>query len=615
MAEQQRGILARILIGVWNLFNFTRRLVFGVIALFLLIVFFVAMRGGAPKLLDRTALVLDPKGAIVEQYTNDAAQRALSGMLGDKIKQVQLRDILRAIDGAAKDPRIARIVLKPDAIDSAGVSTLREIGAALDRFKASGKSVVAVSDGMTQGQYYLAAHANTILLHPGALEGVLITGFGAYRTYFKDALDWLGVDVHLFRVGEYKSYAEPYIRNDASPDAKEAALYWMNGVWGDFVKDIAAARHLDAAKLTALTDNYADAVAAAHGDMAKLALDNKLVDRLATPDQARDWLIAQGVKDKHTFRQIDFQDYAGMLERETTLDRRPQVAVVVAEGEILGGDQPQGTVGGDSTAKLIRRAREDDAVKAIVLRVNSPGGDAFASELIRREVELTKQAHKPIIVSMGDVAASGGYWISMDGDQIFAEPTTITGSIGIFGLFFGIPNTLAKIGIHTDGVGTTPLADAIDPRRALDPKVGATIQAVIDKGYQDFIDKVAAARRKTPEQIDAIARGRVWSGAQAQQRGLVDRLGGIEDAIAAAAKAANLGTEYRVSYVEKPLSTWERLAMNLGNDALAHYAHAVLPDMPLTLLAQPDVRDQLKLLQAAQAKKLGVYAYCFCQMR
>lgn len=615
MEPKKRGVLASIVIGIWAAFNFIRRFVFGVIALFLLIAFLVAIRSSTPKLQDRTALVLDPKGSIVEQYANDAMQRALSGALGDRARQSQLRDIVRAIDGAAKDPRIARIVLKPDGIDSAGVSTLREIGAALDRFKASGKQIVAVSDGMTQSQYYLAAHANTILLHPDSLEGVLITGFGSFRTYFKDALDWLGVDVHLFRVGEYKSYAEPYIRNDASPDAKEAALFWMNGVWGDFVKDIATARHLDAAKLTALTDNYADAVTAAHGDMAKLALDNKLVDRLATPDQARDWLITQGVKDEHTFRQINFQDYANMLDRDKPLDKRPLVAVVVAEGEILGGDQPQGTVGGDSTAKLIRRAREDDAVKAIVLRVNSPGGDAFASELIRREVELTKQAHKPIIVSMGDVAASGGYWISMDGDQIFAEPTTITGSIGIFGLFFGIPNTLAKIGIHTDGVGTTPLAGAIDPRRALDPKIGATIQAVIDKGYQDFIHKVAAARHKTPEQIDAIARGRVWSGAQALDRGLVDKLGGLEDAIAAAVKVANLGTNYRVSYVEKPLSTWERLAMNLGNNALAGYAHAVLPDMPIGLLAQPDVRDQLKLLQSMQSKKLGVYAYCFCQMR
>ena len=615
MADKKRGVITGLFVGLWNLLNFTRRLVLNLIFLFLLVVIFVALRTGAPKLQDRTALVFDPKGSIVEQYTNNAAQRALSGAFGDKLKEVQLRDILRAIDAAADDPRIERMVIDADEIESAGISTLREIGVAIERFKQSGKQVVAISNGMTQGQYYLAAHASKIVLHPDSLEGVLLTGFGAYRSYFKDALDWLGVDVHLFRVGEYKSYAEPYIRNDQSPESREADLYWMNDVWGDYLKDIAAARHLDATQLGAQIENYATSIKAAGGDMAKLALDSKLVDQLATRDQARDLLIAQGVKQEHSFRQIDFQDYLGLVEHDTPLDRRPQVAVVVAEGEILGGDQPPGTVGGDSTAKLIRQARENDRVKAIVLRVNSPGGDAFASELIRREVELTKQAQKPVIVSMGDVAASGGYWISMNGDQIFAEPTTITGSIGIFGLFMTIPNTLAKIGVHTDGVGTTSIADGIDPRRPLDPKIGDIIQSIIDKGYHDFISKVAVARHKTPEQIDTIARGRVWSGAQAKERGLVDKLGGLGDAVAAAAQVANLGANYQVRYVEKPLSAWERFALNLSNDTLAHFAHALLPDLPRSLLAQPDVQDQLKLLQTLSRNKVGVFAYCFCEMR
>ncbi len=615
MAEQQRGAIMRFLIGAWRLFNFTRRLVFGVIAVFVLIGFIAALRTGAPKLLDKTALVLDPKGSIVEQYTNDAAQRALSNLAGDKSKQTQLRDVLKAIDAAAKDPRIARIVLEPDGIDSAGLSTLREIGAALDRFKAAGKQVIAVSNGMTQGQYYLAAHANTILLHPDSLEGVLLTGFASYRNYYKDALDWLGVDVHVFKVGTYKSYPEPYVRNDASPDAKQADLFWMSDIWSDYLKDIAATRHLDPAKISARIADYADAVKFAGGDMAKLALADKLVDKLATPDEARQMLIADGARDGHTYRQIDFADYAALVEREHPLDLRPQVAVVVAEGEILPGNQPQGTVGGESTAKLIRRARDDTSVKAVVLRVNSPGGDAFSSELIRREVELTKAAHKPVIVSMGNVAASGGYWISMDGDEIFAEPTTITGSIGIFGIMMNVPNTLAKIGIHTDGVGTTPLADAIDPRRALDPAVGATLQAVIDNGYQRFIHKVAAARHKTPDEIDAVAQGRVWSGEQARERGLVDKIGGLEDAIAAAAQAAHLGDNYRVAYVEKPLTFWERLAMNMSNDALVRFAHAVLPQMPLGLLDQPQIRAQLRLLQGVRDGQLGVYAYCFCSLR
>ena len=311
----------------------------------------------------------------------------------------------------------------------------------------------------------------------------------------------------------------------------------------------------------------------------------------------------------------DCDDYLSVLARETPIDTRPQIAVVVAEGEILPGDQPAGTVGGDSTAKLLRLARENSKVRAVVLRVNSPGGDAFSSELIRREVELTKAAGKPVIVSMGDVAASGGYWISMNGDQIFAEPNTITGSIGIFGLFASVPKTLAKIGVHTDGVATTSLAGALDPRRELDPKVADIIQSIINKGYQSFIGKVAAARGKTPEQINAIARGRVWSGAQAKERGLVDQLGGLREASAAAAKAANLGEDYQLRYVEKEMSAWERYAVGLSSDVLARLGRAFVPDVARVLLAQPDVQGQLRLLSALDANKVGVFAYCFCEIK
>ena len=615
MADKKRGLLAGFVIGVWNALNFARRLLFNLIFLALVIILVVAMRSGAIRLQDRTALVLAPKGNIVEQYTSEPAQRALAGAFGNQVKEVQLRDILQALDAAALDKRIERLVIVPDEIDIAGISTLREIGTAIDRFKQAGKEVVVVSNGMSQGQYFLAAHASEILLHPDSFDGVMLTGFAAYRSYFKDALDWLGVNVHLFRVGEYKSYAEPYIRNNASADAKEADLYWMNGVWAEYLKEIGTARKLDPKQIAAQIDNYPDAIKAVGGNMAKLALQQKLVDRLVTRDQADAELIAKGVKDDKTFRQVDFQDYLGIVQREKLTDMRPQIAVVVAQGEILSGDQPQGTIGGDSTADLIRAAREDDHIKAVVLRVNSPGGDAFASELIRREVELTKQAHKPLIVSMGDVAASGGYWISMDGDQIFAEPTTITGSIGIFGLFMEIPNTLAKIGVHTDGVGTTAFAGAIDVRRPLDPKIGDMIQSVIDNGYQSFITRVAAARHKTPQEIDAIARGRVWSGEQAKERGLVDQLGGLKEAITAAAQRAGLGDNYRVHYVEKALTAWERFVMGMSHDAMTRIGQAALPEVARSLLAQPEVRTQLKLLQGLDSHKVGVFAYCFCEMK
>jgi len=612
MAEIKRGFLARLFIGVWNLINFTRLLVFNAIFLLLVILFISALRSSSPVLRARSALVLDPRGDIVEQYTVAPAQRAFSGLLGETPKEVQLRDLLDVIDAAAADQRIERLVLVPDQIESAGFSTLREIGSALDRFRASGKEVIAVASGMSQGHYYLAAHADEILLHPQG--AVLLEGLGRYRTYYKDMLDRLGVVVHLFRVGEYKSAAEPYVRNDASPESKDADLYWMNGVWGDYLKDVATARKLDVAQLTAQIQNYPEAIKAAQGDLAKLALDQKLVDKLATRDEARTLLIEKGLRDDKTFRQVGFQEYLHVVQRERVLDvRRQQVAVVVAEGEIVGGEQAGGTIGAESLSRLVREAREDDAVKAMVLRVNSPGGEVFASELIRREVELTRTAGKPVIVSMGDVAASGGYWISMNANRIYAEPTTITGSIGIFGLFANIPDTLGKIGVHTDGVGTTPFAGAFDVRRPLDPNIGAVIQSVIDKGYRDFIGNVAKARGKTPEQIDAIARGRVWSGEQAKERGLVDELGGLKDAIAAAAQAANLGSDYRVRYIEKDLTFWERMALDLNAEALTGMSRAVVPDF--ARFAAPELRHQLSLLRNLAGNKLGVFAYCFCEIR
>ena len=613
MADKKPGFIVGLFQGLWGALNFLRRLTFNLIFVFLAVVFVVAVLARSPMLRARSALVLDPKGNIVEQYTSAPAQRAFAGFFGDKVHEVQLRDILAVIAAAAADEHIERLVLVPDDIQGAGLASLREIAASIDHFKQSGKEVIAVSNGMTQGQYYLAAHADQVLLHPQG--AVLLEGLGRYRSYYKDALDRLGVAVHLFRVGEYKSAAEPYVRNDSSPEAKDADLYWMNGVWGDYLKDIAAARKLDATQLSVQIQNYPDAIKESEGDLAALALKQKLVDRLATRDEARSLLIEKGVKDDKTFRQIDFLDYLHRIDREKLPDARAQVAVVVAEGEIVGGDQAPGTVGGESTSYLVRAAREDDKVKALVLRVNSPGGEVFASELIRREVELTRLSGKPVIVSMGDVAASGGYWISMNANRIFAEPTTITGSIGIFGLIANFPDTLAKIGVHTDGVGTTPFAGAFDIRRALDPKIGSVIQSVIDKGYRDFIGNVARARNKTPAEIDAIARGRVWSGSQAKERGLVDELGGLSDATAAAAQAASLGTDYRVRYVEKDLTFWEKLALDLNSQALAGVGHAAVPEFARGWLTQPDLRNQLALLRSLGGNKVGVFAYCFCEIR
>lgn len=616
MSIKPSGVIRRLLCGVWNALNFTRLLVFNLIFVAILIAIAAAFFSTRPGIAARTALVLDPKGSIVEQYSIDPAQRALANLSGNQSKEVQLRDLLRVIDAATTDARIERIVLIPDEIASAGLASLRDLGAALDRFRAAGKQVVAVSGGMGQSQYLLAAHADRILLDPDG--AVLLEGLSSYRSYFKDALDKLGVEVHLIKVGTYKSAAEPYILNQASDAAKEAASFWMNGIWQDYLADIARLRKIDAAAISDDIAHYDDRVSAQHGDLAALALAQKLVDQLATRAEARALLRKEGVAEgSDGFRQVDFTRYLAALGGGDELpSRAAQVAVVVAEGEIVAGEQAPGSIGGLSTAQLVRAAREDDRVKALVLRVNSPGGDAHASELIRREVAQTRAAGKPVIVSMGDVAASGGYWIAMDGDEIWAQPNTITGSIGIFGLLVTVPETLAKLGIHTDGVGTTPMAGSLDIRRPLSPQIETILTSVIQRGYAQFIDKVAAARGKTPEQIDAIAQGRVWSGAQAKERGLVDKLGSLEDAIQAAAARAKLAPGYQVHYVERAMSPWERVALNFSNsDALLRIARQAGFSLPAGLFAGSDARQIAGVVQSLNGKRYGAFAHCFCELR
>jgi protease-4 len=617
MSDKKPGAFMRLLRGLWDAVNFARRLVFNFIFLFFALIILAAMFAGGVSLQDKTALVLAPRGELVEQFSADPASRAFARMFGEEQPETQLRDVLRAIEAAAKDSRIDRLVIRPDQLGGAGMASLREVADAIVKFKESGKQVVAYADYMEQRQYYLASVADEVYLHPeGAL---LLEGLARYRSYYREGLqDKLGVDVHLFRVGEFKSAAEPYILDGPSPESREADLFWLNDVWQRYLADIAGHRKLDAATLQADIDNMAERVKAVHGDLAALALQQKLVDALKTQDEFRALMIERGVEDEeiHSFRQVSLDDYLGFLARDTMpIDTRPQIAVVVAQGEIVDGEQPPGVVGGVSTAQLVREAREDEDVKALVLRVDSPGGGVFPSEQIRREVELTRAAGKPVVVSMGDVAASGGYWISMNADEIWADESTITGSIGIFGLFFTIPETLAKIGVRVDGVATTRIAGAFDPRRPLDPAVGEIIQSVIDDGYREFVGKVAEAREQTPEAIDAVARGRVWSGAQAKERGLIDQLGGLRDAIASAAERADLEPgEHGVRYVEKELTPFEKFVVDATRNAAVDALASQL-GVSRSLLGEGAARELTQGLQLLKRDQRPVraVAYCFCE--
>jgi protease IV len=622
---RRRGPIARFFIGLWAAMNFTRRLFFNVLFFGLLLLILAAIGGshGRP-LLDRTTLVIAPEGKLVEQFTSDPASRALARTLGDNgAGEVQLRDLLRVIDAAKDDKRIERVLLRTDRMEFSGYASIREVAAALARLRASGKQVVAFGENFDQNQYLLAAQANEVYLDP--MGGLMLEGLGRYRQYYREGLqDKLGVDVHLFRVGEYKSAAEPYILDAASPASKEADLFWMNDIWQRYLGDIARVRKVTAQQLASDIDTLPQGLQAANGDLAQYALQHKLVDGLKNEEDVDDLLADRGVADDNSddgFREVDFDDYLRHIDSGIeAVDERPQVAVVVAEGEIAGGKQPPGSVGGESTSDLLRDAREDDHVKALVLRVNSPGGEVFASEQIRREIVALKAAGKPVVVSMGDVAASGGYWISMNADRIYADPSTITGSIGIFGLIPTIPRTLAKIGVHTDGVGTTRFAGAFDITRPLDPEVGGMVQSVIDKGYRDFTGRVAQARGRSVAEIDAIARGRVWSGAEAKERGLVDIFGGIDDAIADAATRGKLGKpgNYQVRYIEKQATPFERFFTRFAqNRVAAAWLHDSSLAQALLAHALPQTRGDLRFLDAAMKPSMHgtpvkALAYCFC---
>jgi protease-4 len=571
------GGFGRFLRSLGRGINITRLVIINAIFFGILAIFLIALLvgGHVNKVEDKTVLVLAPEGALVEQYSADAFSRTIARMSGDGVKQVQVRDLVRAIDAAAKDTRISQIVLRTDKLQAGGFAALREVGTALDRFRAAGKPVLAWGVSLDQGQYYLAAHADKLYVDPQG--GVMATGLANYRLFYKDLLDKLGVEVHLFRVGQFKSAAEPFILDHASPESKEADAYWLGGLWSTWIDEVAKMRHIAPAVLRADVDSLAERVRDANGSLADLAVQEKLVDGIATEQQFVNMLREKGVpagKKDQGFRQVQLDGYLADRGFSTSdmLQTGKGVTVVVAEGEITGGKQAQGSIGGDTTAALIRTVRADPRTRALVLRVNSPGGEVYAAEQIRREVELTRAAGIPVIVSMGDVAASGGYWISMNANRIYAEPNTITGSIGIFGMFYTVPDTLAKIGVKSDGVGTSPLAGAFDITRPLDPKVSILIQSIIDKGYRDFVGNVAKARGKDFAAIDAIAQGRVWTGQQALDRGLVDRIGSLDDAIRDAAQQANLGKDFNVRYAEKPMGAFERFLTNVGDSTETHVA-------------------------------------------
>jgi protease-4 len=625
-------MIGRIFGGIWRGLDGLRKFLH---LLLLLVIFgFVvgALRTSIPRITDHSALVIAPRGQIVEQLSGSAVDQALARAQGSRQSETLLWDLVDALKAAKKDARIKAVVFDLNDMEGGGQPTLAELTAAIKDFRASGKKVVAHSTYYGQEQYYVAAVADEIYLDPLGL--VAIDGYDRFRTYYKDLFDKLGVEVNLFRVGAFKSAAEVYIRNDMSPEDREESLAYLNALWLSYRTAVAQARGLKPEDISAYVANSVPALLAAKGDAAKVALDAKLVTGLKSSLEVEHRMVElvgsdspEKVKKKakgdesdagESYNSTSFEDYLRIVEAEKKArgGGKDKIGVIVAAGEILDGSQPPGTVGGESTAQLIREARNDDDVKAIVLRVDSPGGSVLASEQIYREVRAAQKAGKPVVVSMGDLAASGGYYISASADEIWAHPATITGSIGIFGAIPTFQKTLQKIGVSVDGVGTTNLSGQLRIDRALGEDAKKLLQSTIDHGYEEFLQRVADGRKKTRDQVHAIAQGRVWIGTDAKNNGLVDHLGLFDEAVKAAATRANIKGDYRVERIEPDLSWAESLALQIKVWFARNFIGDVVSRSPLL-----QVSRQLEPLQreldrwARMNSRDHRYVYCFCDVR
>ncbi|EDX1667733.1 signal peptide peptidase SppA [Salmonella enterica subsp. enterica serovar Ouakam] len=596
----------------WRVLNFVREMVLNLFFIFLVLVgvgiWMQIGNGSNSEQTARGALLLDISGVIVDKPSTNhrlgALGRQLFGASSDRLQENSLFDIVNAIRQAKDDRNITGIVLDLKNFTGADQPSMRYIGKALSEFRDSGKPVFAVGENYSQGQYYLASFANKIWLSPqGQVD---LHGFATNGLYYKTLLDKLKVSTHVFRVGTYKSAVEPFIRDDMSPAAREADSRWIGELWQNYLHTVSANRQISPQQLFPGAQAIIDGLTSVGGDTAKYALDHKLVDALASSADVEKALTKQfgWSKTENNYRAISYYDYS----LKTPADTGGTIAVIFANGAIMDGEETPGNVGGDTTASQIRDARLDPKVKAIVLRVNSPGGSVNASEVIRAELAAARAAGKPVVVSMGGMAASGGYWISTPANYIVASPSTLTGSIGIFGVINTVENSLSSIGVHSDGVSTSPLAD-ISMTKALSPEVQQMMQLSIEYGYKLFITLVADARKRTPEQIDKIAQGHVWTGEDAKANGLVDSLGDFDDAVAKAAELAKLKQWHLDYYQDEPT------VLDMVMDSMTGSVRAMLPEAIQAMLPAPLVSAANTV--KAEGDKLAAFndpqnRYAFC---
>ncbi len=588
-ARKPRGFIRRFFGFIGRAISWLRVVLVNLLFLLVLLLVVLAFLPKEPMLLpDEFALTLAPTGYLVDEESYvDPRSLILSGG-GDPSMETPVRPLIEAIDAGRRDPRVAGLVLELDELLGGGISKLEEIGAALQRFKDSDKPIIALGSLYTQEQYYLASYADEIYLDP--MGSVVLTGYANYRTYFKSAMDKLAVNFHVFRVGKYKDFIEPYTRNDMSPESREHNSEWLNQLWGVYTSRVEAQRQLPSGAINDYIRTMDIQLASVGGDSAQLALESQLVDGILSHRERQQTLTKR-------FGHNDYgDDYNGIDHRTFLADVRGQspkpsnnrVGLIVATGAISSGDQPEGSIDSDSFLRRLQQVRDDPSIKALVIRIDSGGGSAYASEVIRSEIAALRAEGMPVLVSMGSLAASGGYWMAAGADEIWATPTTLTGSIGVFGALPTFEDSLEKIGINVDGVGTTPLAGSMRLDRTLTPQANRIIQQSVNHIYQQFIELVAEARGLTPERVDQLGQGRIWTGATAQELGLVDRLGGLEDTLAAAAEHAEL-EDYEVRQLTRPLAPYEQILRQLSGSAVSAWIPQVSGPNWLT----PRMKSQL----------------------
>lgn len=562
----ETSIARRVLRAIWNGITRIRLAMSNILFLVMLALIYFVYVGGAPQPLpQKAALLLNMAGTVVEEKSPVDPLTAVLLETTAAGHEVLLRDVIESIELAAQDPAITAMVMELDQLAHVGISRTQEIVRALEDFRASGKPIIATGDYYSQDQYLLASYADEIIMHP--LGGVALEGYGAYQNYFREALEKLSVNMHIFRVGENKGAVEPYLRDDMSPQEKKVTQRWLDDLWSQYTSAVESRRNLEPGALDAYINNYADRLRAVNGNTGVAAKQSGFVDQLMTRSESNDYLsgIVGARNDDDLYEAIEFERYVSR-KRPLSLSgpEGDRVAVITATGQILPGEQPPGTIGGDSLARLIRSTADEEGVKAIVLRVNSGGGSLFASEVIRQQLRYAQGKSLPLVISMGGVAASGGYYIAAEADEIWATSATITGSIGVFAAFATYEGLLSRLGVYTDGVGTTELAGALRYDRALQPELVEALTSTIEYAYDSFLDIVANGRGIAPGDMDALAQGRVWSAADALELGLIDKVGSLGEAVESAAARAGL-SDYEVEYVGLPLSPRDMLLKQLAN--------------------------------------------------